>query len=468
MDLDKIQISVKYNGKDISEDISKYCIGVQYKDNVEGSSDTVEIRLEDIDGLWKGSWYPEKGAELTVAIGKNGELMDCGVFEIDQIQMSGPPDIVVIQGIAAGTKTGLRTKNNGAHANKTLLQIANTVAKKHGLTLVDSLKKFSESTVVLTNEISQLSLVYNKIVSDLNSNTDFLLTKKYASEVLTLTQLLSVKGLNEDANALYATALDAYQNPTKVNTLNLSLVLKRIIDYMKSINGKNSIIQSGTDSGIINIVVERFTQNNETDLAFLNRIGSEYGYVFSVRGKKLIFMHQQGLEELGAKFSVDRKDLTDYSITDKTLKTYSKVEVKYHNPKTATVSTYTETIENKDDVPFTYIKSTDTLVIHTKAENEQQAKAKAQAAIYRANSLQQEGSISMSGNPYACAGNNFDLTGLGLISGKFHIMGSSHSVDRGGGWDVNVEIKKVGFVIKEKTKSTKKKKTQKYNISVVK
>jgi hypothetical protein len=353
---DKVQLKVAYNGKDISEDISKYCIGVTYKDNTEGMSDTIELRLEDVDQYWKNGWYPEKGAVLTVAIGENGVFLDCGVFEIDQIQASGPPDTVTLQGLGTGISGDIRTKVSTAHANKTLPQIASTIAKKNGLTL------------------------------------------------------------------------------------------------------------EGT---LLPIVIERVTQNNETDLAFLNRISKEYGFIFSVRGKKLTFMSIYDIEDLPSKLEIDKTDCTSYDLLDKTLKTYSKVEVKYHNPKTKTVSTYVETVKNKDGVPFTYIRTKDVLTIHTKAENEQQAKAKAQAAIYRANSLQQEGSISTKGNPYLCAGNNFDLIGLGLFSGKYHIMSSSHNVDRSGAWTTGVEIKKVGFVVKEKQKTTKERKPPKYTVSVV-
>lgn len=355
--VDKVQIKVLYNGKNISQEITKYILSLKYNDAAEGASDSIEIVVEDVEGLWKNGWYPEKGAELTVSFGKNNVYLDCGVFHIDKIQASGPPDTVSINGIGAGLNGEIRTKVSTAHANKTLLQIAETVAKKNGLTV---------------------------------------------------------------------------------------------------------------QGNVLPIVIERTTQHNETDLHFLNRISKEYGYLFSVRGKKLVFLSMESLEQLSSKFSLDKNEIISYDLSDDTLKTYSKVAVKYHNPKTATVSTHVETVKNKDGVPFTYIKSPDTLTIHTKAENEQQAKAKGRAAIYRANSLQQEGSISAIGNPYSCAGNNFELTGLGLFSGVYHIMKSAHSIDRGNGWTVDVEIKKVGFVTKEKQKTTKKAKPPTFTTSVVK
>jgi phage protein D len=358
MELQRPQIKVLYNSKDITNDISKYIVGLKYTDNTEGSSDSIELNLEDIDGLWRDGWYPDKGDELTVSIGYNGVFLDCGVFEIDQIQLRGTPDMVSLQGLGAGIKGDIRTKISAAHENKTLRQLAEAVASRHNLSII---------------------------------------------------------------------------------------------------------------GGVAPIVIERVTQREETDLSFLNRIGHEYGYIFSIRGSQLIWTSIFDIEELAAVASIDRTDMMSYDITDKTLQTYSSASVKYHNPVNKTVSTYeVEKINNKDDVPFNYIKSGDTLKIYTKAENNQQAEAKAKAALYRANSLQQEGTVVVPGNAYLVAGNNFEITGLGKISGIFHIMSSEHSIDRSGGWTTTLDIKRVGFVIKQNQKSKKPKKPVKYTVTVVK
>jgi phage protein D len=355
-DLPRPQVKVIYNGKDITNDISKNIVGFKYVDNSEGASDSIDLKLEDTDENWRNGWYPNKGDDVTVSLGYNGTLLDCGVFEIDQIQLSGPPDNVSLQGLGAGIKGNLRTKVSTAHENKTLRQIADTIARKHKLTVIGS---------------------------------------------------------------------------------------------------------------ITPIVIERVTQREETDLAFLNRIGSEYGFTFNVRGNKLIFMSMFDIEERPAVTVVDKTDLLSWDITDKTLQTYSKVVVKYHNPVNKEVSTF-ETVPNNDNIPFNFIKTEDVLTIHTKAENNQQAQAKAKAAIYRANSLQQEGSITLPGRAVLVAGNNFELTGLGKISGIFHIMSSEHDVNRSGGWTTTLQIKRVGFVVKTKEKSTKKRKPAKYTTTIVK
>ena len=125
------KFTVLYNNKNITADISKHMISLTYNDKTEGESDEIEIEVEDVDLKWQNSWYPEKGAKLTVTI----ENLKCGVFEIDEIQLSGPPDVVTIRGMATGIVNSLRTKKSDAHESKTLKQIAEKVASKNNLTI---------------------------------------------------------------------------------------------------------------------------------------------------------------------------------------------------------------------------------------------------------------------------------------------------------------------------------------------
>lgn len=320
-----IAFKVSVAGKDITADVSNMVTGITYTDKTEGESDSVELQFDDTDALWRGTWYPTKGDTIKLEIGYEDLLLPCGVFEIDEIELSGPPDMVTVRGLAAGIKKAVRTKNNSAHEGKTLKKIAETIAGKHGLTV---------------------------------------------------------------------------------------------------------------QGDIENIQINRATQHRETDLEFLKRISWEYGHVFSVRDTALIFTTIYKLEESDAADVIDRADLMSYSLRDKTSETYKKAEVKYHDP-----------VENRvvrgDDTSSGDDTAADTLVLQTKAENPGQARAKAKAALHRANSRKQEGTITVPGNPLMVAGNNFELTGLGVLSGVFHIQESRHTLSRSGGYVTEATIKKI-------------------------
>ena len=84
------------------------------------------------------------------------------------------------------------------------------------------------------------------------------------------------------------------------------------------------------------------------------------------------------------------------------------------------------------------------LVVQTKAENKQQAEAKAKAALYKANSDNNKGSFTMEGLETLVAGVNINLTtGWGKFAGTWHIEDSSHTVTRSGGYETTPNIKKV-------------------------
>lgn len=126
-----------YNGKDISADIAPYLLSVTYTDYLEGESDEIEVRLENTDRRWENEWYPEKGAALTLSIGyEGGALLPCGTFEIDEIALSGTPDVVTLKALATGPMKAVRTRRAHAYENTTLAAIAKTVADRNKMTVV--------------------------------------------------------------------------------------------------------------------------------------------------------------------------------------------------------------------------------------------------------------------------------------------------------------------------------------------
>lgn len=331
----KSKFKVVYDGKDITQDITANVTGLTYSDNSEKEADDIELTIEDVEAFWRNSWYPTKGSKISLSIGYDTDtiLVNCGTFEIDEITISGPPDIISIKAIATGFKGGIRTKKSKSFENQTLKQIAQYVADQNKLTLVGS---------------------------------------------------------------------------------------------------------------IANVNFTRVTQNRESDISFLARVALEYGYLFSIRDKQMIFTSMTEIENGQPVLSIDRSQLNRYSIKDKTSETYQAANVSYHNPGDGQIKSATvHTLSNKDDVTYKQIASNDTLAIRTKAETPAQADSKASAALHYKNSNQREGNISMEGSPLMLAGNNIMLTGLGELSGKYYIKKSTHRIEKGGGYTTSVEIKQI-------------------------
>jgi phage protein D len=137
-----------YSGVNISADVSHMVVAIRYVDRLDGASGELEIELEDSAKLWQGTWYPVLGDILSLQIGYGGEsLLDCGEFQIDELELDGPPDVMRLRCLAAYITSAMRTANTVAYENMGIVEIARRIAAKYGLTLVAASSE-SESDVV--------------------------------------------------------------------------------------------------------------------------------------------------------------------------------------------------------------------------------------------------------------------------------------------------------------------------------
>lgn len=361
-----------YNGKDITEDISRYLISAKVVDKAitdskKNESDELDIVLEDTDQVWIDDWMPSKGDLLNVELGYTDNFLSFGDFEIDEITYDGPPSRISIKAMAAGISRQIRTKRSTAHEGKSLKEIANKIAEAHGLTV---------------------------------------------------------------------------------------------------------------EGEISDIRIERKTQDRETDLAFLARIADEYGYMYSIRGTKIIFTAVYDIHKADNVGEIDLTEMISWSVKDSAASTASSATVSYHDPNTNSLVDFTmeaggefnfgvvepknvqeaiqqTTVANdvtknvvlgavyKSVVEKTGLKP-DQIQLRTRAENVQQAEAKAKSALHKANSRQVTISVKVPGNPRFMAGANVEITGLRKLSGKYNIEKVEHSFSTNGGYENDIDGKKVG------------------------
>jgi phage protein D len=266
---------------------------------------------------------------VSVQIGyEDAPLLPCGEFEIDEVELDGPPDVVRIKALAAGVKRSVRTRNGRAYEDTTLADIAATIARRNKMQL--------------TGKIEQIK-------------------------------------------------------------------------------------------------ISRVTQVYETDLTFLKRVSEEYGYSFSVRGSKLCFFKRADLKEAKPTMLIDRTDVSSYRFRDKVHGVVASATVSYHDPH----AKRTRQRKVQDADAKTNLRSADELKINVRAENEQQARLKADAALDRANEDQTGASLTLFGNVKLMAGVNVQLTGFGRMDGKYTITQSRHRFARGSGYTTELELKRV-------------------------
>lgn len=181
------------------------------------------------------------------------------------------------------------------------------------------------------------------------------------------------------------------------------------------------------------IQLQRVTQKQESDLAFLKRIAEEYGYIFKIADKKLAFHQIEKLEQAKPLIIVRKTDIINGNIRDKVHGAYNDVQVQYYDSKAKELRS-TKVKKNKNH------KTGKVLKLNIRAENKQQATQKAKAALSGKSGAFVEGNLTIYGNPFARAGCNFSLTDLKKLDGKYHIKTATHNIDDG--YTVDMEVYK--------------------------
>ncbi|WP_445506764.1 phage late control D family protein [Niallia sp. 03190] len=137
----RISYDVKYNGTSITKDISPFITGLSFTDNFTGSADDISLNLADKERNWMGSWRPEKGATLDVALiisdgwtNSSSSKRKLGHFDVDDLSGDGPPSKATIKGISVPESSSLRGQKKTRSWEKTnFKKVVSDIAKQNGL-----------------------------------------------------------------------------------------------------------------------------------------------------------------------------------------------------------------------------------------------------------------------------------------------------------------------------------------------
>lgn len=323
------QVVLHYAGRDVSAQVAPCLLEFSYTDYLQGQSDGLDVTMEDTQQRWQSAWYPQHGDVLQAQVGYAGApLLPCGTFEVDEVQLQGPPDVVRIRALAAGVKRSVRTRNGRAYEDTTLADVARAVAQRNRLQLRGTIEP---------------------------------------------------------------------------------------------------------------IPIARVTQVFETDLAFLLRVAQSYGYAFSVRGNQLCFFRRAQLKAAEAVLVIHRQDVVRYDFCDKVRGVAAAAVLAYHDPAACQVQqALVQDVQAQGNQ-----HGSDILKINDRAENAQQARIKAEAALDRANEDQTGATLDLPGQPRLVAGVNVRLHGFGRMDGKYTVTQARHAVQRGTGYTTQVQLKRV-------------------------
>jgi len=218
------QISVSYEGTDITADISPHLINFTYTDVLTGRSPDISLELEDSKGNWLKDWYPKKGAVLKASIFYVGEPpLDCGLFELDQFEFSFPPSTVSLGALATFITLSLRENRSEAYEEQSLKAIAETVASRNGLTLTGeiediTIKRTTQDDQTDLEFLVRISKEYNYLVKIENGqlifNTQEAIEKLAPAFILSSKEIKTLR-LTDKREGIYKSCEISYQLGTE-------------------------------------------------------------------------------------------------------------------------------------------------------------------------------------------------------------------------------------------------------------
>ncbi|HCB1583323.1 MULTISPECIES: phage late control D family protein [Enterobacteriaceae] len=206
------------------------------------------------------------------------------------------------------------------------------------------------------------------------------------------------------------------------------------------------------------IKIDRVTQYAETDVGFLRRLASEYGYAVKVVSDQLIFSHLATLRGQEPVKQLKPQDVARFSLRDTINRVYKSAKVKHQKSSSKKLIAYEVAggiRESDSQVKLAKVTSADSLKVNSRVSDPDSAKIKADSALASHNEYQQNGSLTLMGTPQLTAGNKIELVGFGQLSGPWLITTARHAFDRNSGYITELEVAR-GPITQGKAKKGKK------------
>jgi hypothetical protein len=143
MEAMRSKLIVKYNGVDATDTISDDSESFSWKDNADGSADTVTVTLNNQTQKWMNGYFPSDKDTFKAwiqtsewAVDKKDGKLYCGSFSVDSLSFSGFPETLSLSGISMPTNNNFSVRQKNKTWSKTTLKtILSDIAKNAGIEL---------------------------------------------------------------------------------------------------------------------------------------------------------------------------------------------------------------------------------------------------------------------------------------------------------------------------------------------
>ena len=169
-------------GNSITENFSRHLISLSMTDRSDEEADSITLVLDDIGGNLR---LPTKGEKISASVSMDDGPEKTGTYIIDQVDISGPPDIITLTGKAAAFTdaagwSAMQTRRSRSWDDITLGDLVSGIAGEHGVkaavspdltgVAIPHLDQTSESNL---NLLSRLARQYGAIFKPINGTLVF-------------------------------------------------------------------------------------------------------------------------------------------------------------------------------------------------------------------------------------------------------------------------------------------------------
>lgn len=147
---------ILYAHSDVTLALDPFHVRSAWTDPLHGRPTRIDITLENREGLFSGPFMPAKGDDLGFQIGyKNGPLQGLwpgGSFTLDEFELTGPPDQVIVRGLGSNVKKAQREIRSRAFEGAKLQDVVSRVAKSLEMNWVGEMPNISFDRVTQNQE----------------------------------------------------------------------------------------------------------------------------------------------------------------------------------------------------------------------------------------------------------------------------------------------------------------------------
>lgn len=420
----RTRAKVMIAGVDITSDVSRNLLSVQYTDNEEDAADDLRLAIADADYIWLTQYL--------------NAIVDAAASEgIDTPSSSG------------GGSSGSGTTHTVV-AGDTLWGISSRY-------LGDG-ARYMEIYNINTDTISNPNLIYvGQVLKIPGSGGETETTPQYKNKGLRIQVVFVRENWNSDGRdkvldtgecalddiscdgppnvlTLKATSLpsDTATAQTQKNQAWEAYYLSRIAQEIAGRAGMKCMYECDTDP-----YYSRVEQVRQSDIAFLSTLCHSAGISLKVTANTLVLFDQAKYEAAEPVITISPGcGYTKYKVKTGQCDTqYGACKIAYTDP--VTKATYTGTYKDPEAESDAQV-----LTLNMRVSSNAEAEALAKKMLRLKNKFERKCDFTFPGNPDLVAGVTVKLKGWGMFDGKYIIAKAVHSLD-GSGYTTKITLRRV-------------------------